>query len=225
MQVSSRLARARTRIGSGPSSARQGRSLALALILALGLAACGGDGDGGDDDAAMTITSDAEGITSVDGEPTDADAERGDAGDVGDADAGGADAADSPDAVPATGRQIPAAMPAAIPIPDDHLVLRSEEANYDHSGDHIGVNLAISGTVDERREYYRSALEEAYGEVELVPPGGATSESFRFQGDWFELGQIYVDENEGFFDNDTIDTTGLPVIVTIQLSEIDDTSG
>lgn len=228
MQVSSTVTRSRTRAGSRPRRVRELRAVALGLALALGVTACGG----GDDDAALTITSDAEGITGVDGKPADTDTDAGDDAepnaDAGDADAGDADGgdanADSPDAAPATGRQIPAAMPAAIPIPDEHVVLRSEEANYDHSGDFVGVNLAVSGTVDERRAYYRSALEEAYGEVELVPPGGATTESFRFQGDWFELGEIYVDENEGFFDSDTIDTSGLPVIVTIQLSENDDSS-
>jgi len=218
MQRNSMITRSRHPVRGNRTPTGQVTALGVALLLAFGLAACGAD-----DDDATTITSDAEGITAVDDEPTadDADGEvaGGDAAEPEDA-TGDAEANGSADASP-TGPQIPAAMPTAIPIPDDHVLLRSEDANYDHSGDFIGVNLVISGTVEERREYYRAALEEAYGEVEVIEAQGVIGEHFRFQGDWFELGEVHVAENEGGLDADPGEW---PVLVFISLSEIDDTA-
>lgn len=121
----------------------------------------------------------------------------------------------------ATGATIPANMPEGIPIPDDHVVLRSTSmtgsAADGDGGEHVAVNVAIGGTVEEQRAFYETELRAAYGDVEYQE--SIAGESLRFRGEWFEYGALFVTENEGQFDNEELDTSHLPVMLTLQVWE------
>lgn len=127
----------------------------------------------------------------------------------------------SPAADAGTGRSLPPNMPDGIPIPDEHMVLRTTSMTGDQAdaelGEHVAVNVAIGGDVDEQRAHYEAELRAAYGDVELED--GIAGEALRFGGEWFENGRVFVSENEGHFDNDAIDSSHLPVMLSVQVWE------
>jgi hypothetical protein len=122
---------------------------------------------------------------------------------------------------PATATAIPANMPAGIPIPDEHVVLRATSitgsAADEDLGEHVAMNVAIGGTVEEQRAFYESELRAAYGDLEYQE--SMAGESLRFRGEWFEDGQVFVTENDGGLDTEDLDTSHLPVMLTVQVWE------
>lgn len=116
---------------------------------------------------------------------------------------------------------LPTNMPEGIPVPDEHVVVRATSmtgADADAElGEHVAVNIAIGGTVEEQRVSYETALVVAYGEVEHED--GMAGQAMRFRGEWFENGRVFLAENEGQLDRADLDTSHLPVLLTVQVWE------
>lgn len=74
--------------------------------------------------------------------------------------------------------------------------------------------------MEERQAFYEAELRAANGEVafEEDPVAG---DAWAFSGEWFEYGRLYVTENDGTFDDDRIDTSDLPVLISVQVWERD----
>ena len=156
------------------------------------------------------------------GESVTTQAEAGAASDDGDREDGSDAAADAGDPAPTPGTttSLPGNMPEGIPLPDEYVVLRATSLTGEDDtelGEHVSVNIAIGGTVEEQRAFYAAELRAAYGELEFED--GIAGESVRFRGEWFEDGRVFVTENNGELDNAQLDTSHLPVMLTVQVWE------
>lgn len=176
-------------------------------------------GAGGDPQADAPLTEDpvVEAEDDTAGEAADG-AAADEAADDEAADDGAADAA-----VPADGgfdpKALPEDFPDAIPLPDDYLVVGDGSGDYDDVGRSIELNIAIGGTLDEARARYGEVLEAAFEDV--TPPEDPLDENlpWRFSGQGFEQGALYVSENHGAMDRGRVDSTHLDTQLSIILRE------
>ena len=122
---------------------------------------------------------------------------------------------ESVDAV--SGHSLPETLPEALLIPDDHVIVRNDSGEYDDVGVSIGLNIAVDGTEDEWAEAYDESLRASFDDVERDED--ADSQFWRFSGHGFETATVYVGENQGYLDQGDVDTTDLPVMLTIMMSE------
>ena len=195
------------------TSAHRGSGPVVALICgsALLLGGCADDDEAaqGPADAGETVTTQAEAAATSDESDRDGGSDT------------AADAAE-PAPAPGTAASIPGNMPEGVPLPDEYVVLRATSLTGEDDtefGEHVSVNIAIGGTVDEQRAFYAAELRAAYGELEFED--GIAGESVRFRGEWFEDGRVFVTENNGELDNAQLDTSHLPVMLTVQVWERD----
>lgn len=114
---------------------------------------------------------------------------------------------------------LPDYFPEAIPLPDEHIVVRNDSRQGGSHGTEIGLNIAIPGSIDEWLETYSTALEQEFENVELSEDPSSRSWRFSFQGQGFEVGNLYLNQNRGYLDRGNTDSSHLPVMLTIGLSE------
>ncbi len=110
-------------------------------------------------------------------------------------------------------------LPDSIPLPDEYIVLRNDSRREGSHGAEIGLNIALPGSVDEWLEVYAEALEQNFENVELTEDPSSRSWRFQFQGQGFEVGNLYLNPNRGYLDRGDIDSSHLPVILTIGMTE------
>lgn len=143
---------------------------------------------------------------------------------------GGSDSEDQPvdqsagtqaSATPETGStaDVPDFFPESIPLPDEYIVLRNDSRREGSHGAEIGLNIALPGSIDEWLEIYGDALEQNFENVELTEDPSSRSWRFQFQGQGFEVGNLYLNSNRGYLDRGDIDSSHLPVILTIGMTE------
>lgn len=114
---------------------------------------------------------------------------------------------------------LPDFFPESIPMPDEYIVLRNDSRQSGNRGTEIGLNVALPGSIDEWLETYGSALEQHFDNVELTEDPSSRSWRFTFQGQGFEIGNLYLNNNQGYLDRGDIDSSHLPVILTIGMTE------
>ena len=127
----------------------------------------------------------------------------------------GGEADESVDAV--SGHSLPETLPDALLLPDDYVIVRNDSGEYDDVGVSIGLNIAVDGTEDEWAASYDEALRASFDDVQQDED--ADSRFWRFSGHGFEVATVYVGENHGYLDQGDVDTTDLPVMLTIIMSE------
>ena len=118
-----------------------------------------------------------------------------------------------------SGPSLPDYFPEAIPLPDEYIVLRNDSLRDGSRGTEIGLNIALPGGVDEWLETYGAALEQNFDNIELTEDPSSRSWRFQFQGQGFEVGDLYLNPNRGYLDRGDIDSSHLPVILTINMAE------
>ena len=118
-----------------------------------------------------------------------------------------------------SGLTLPDYFPEVIPLPDEYIVLRNDSRREGSRGTEIGLNIALPGTVDEWLETYGAALEQNFDNIELTEDPSSRSWQFKFQGQGFEVGNLYLNPNRGYLDRGDIDSSHLPVILTIGMAE------
>jgi hypothetical protein len=115
---------------------------------------------------------------------------------------------------------LPETFPAAIPLPDDYIVVRNDSRQGGSHGTEIGLNIAMPGTIEEWLTTYGAALDQHFEDVELTEDPSSRSWRFSFHGQGFEVGNLYLNQNRGYLDRGDIDSSHLPVMLTVGLSEM-----
>jgi hypothetical protein len=115
--------------------------------------------------------------------------------------------------------EVPDFLPESIPLPDEYIVLRNDSRREGSHGAEIGLNIALPGSIDEWLEIYGDALERNFENVELSEDPSSRSWRFQFQGQGFEIGNLYLNPNRGYLDRNDIDSSHLPVMLTIGMTE------
>lgn len=116
-----------------------------------------------------------------------------------------------------TDQPLPEFFPGQIPLADDHVIVRNESRIGEQSGRVIAMNIALPGTIDNWRGQYEEALEQNFKDIEFIEDH--SSLQWRFRGQGFEYAVLYLNENRGHLDRDKIDSTHLPVMVTLTMTE------
>ncbi|TVS11107.1 MAG: hypothetical protein EA419_08915 [Wenzhouxiangella sp.] len=114
---------------------------------------------------------------------------------------------------------LPEYFPESIPLPDEYIVLRNDSRQSETHGTEIGLNVALPGSIDEWLQTYGEALEQNFEDVELTEDPSSRSWRFSFHGQGFEVGNLYLNRNRGYLDRGDIDSSHLPVILTLSLTE------
>lgn len=112
---------------------------------------------------------------------------------------------------------LPDFFPDKIPLPDDHVIVRDSSRMTDELGREIELNIALPGSLEEWTETYQSALREAFQDVEFRESRGSLQ--WRFHGQGFEYGALYISENQGHLDRGSTDSSHLPIMLSIKMLE------
>lgn len=127
-------------------------------------------------------------------------------------------AADLPASNPAsTGYSLPDDFPEQIPLPEDYLIVRNSSGNWEPSGREIALNIALPGSVEGWAETYRTALQSEFQSVEFREDRSGLR--WRFHGHGFEHAILYLNDNQGDLDRGLTDSSHLPVMLSIMLTE------
>lgn len=111
-------------------------------------------------------------------------------------------------------------LPDEFPLPDEHLIMRSNTHEGEPMGYSLEVVLMADGTLEEQIAFYEESLADVYGEVEIFEHGdGGHSHRVFFSGPDFGHGGVTLDENAGHLDTDEVDTSHLPVYIHVAFEE------
>ncbi len=75
------------------------------------------------------------------------------------------------------------------------------------------MNIALPGTIDEWRTRYEAALEQDFEDIEFIEDHASLQ--WRFHDRGFDYGVLYLNDNRGYLDRGEIDSTHLPVMLTM----------
>jgi hypothetical protein len=112
---------------------------------------------------------------------------------------------------------LPDYFPAQIPLPDDHLIVRNSSRIADETGCEIALNIALPGSLEKWAKTYRSTLQSEFQAVEFRE--NPNSLQWRFHGHGFEHAILYLNDNQGYLDRGSVDSSQLPVMLTLLMTE------
>ncbi|WP_147307586.1 hypothetical protein [Wenzhouxiangella sediminis] len=117
----------------------------------------------------------------------------------------------------AAGFTLPDDFPEQIPLPETYLIVRNSTGTSELSGREIALNVALPGTIEEWKRTYDAALREGFEAVEFDE--NISGLRWRFRGRGFEYAILYLNDNQGYLDRGSTDSTHLPVMLSLQLTE------
>ncbi len=112
---------------------------------------------------------------------------------------------------------LPEYFPDQIPLTKDHVIVRNESRIGEEAGRVIAMNIALSGTIDHWREQYEQALDYHFEDIEFIEDHASLQ--WRFRGQGFDYAVLYLNDNRGYLDRGEIDSTHLPVMLTLTMIE------
>jgi len=115
------------------------------------------------------------------------------------------------------GHTLPEFFPEQIPLAEDHVIVRNESRISERRGRDIAMNIALPGTIKEWRGRYKKVLERHFEDIELIEDHASLQ--WRFRGQGFNYAVLYLNENRGHLDRGEIDSTHLPVMLTLTMTE------
>lgn len=118
---------------------------------------------------------------------------------------------------PAVEHHLPEFFPEQITLPDQYLIVRNESRISQQHGRDIAMNIALPGSVAEWRERYEAVLEQNFTDIEFIEDHASLQ--WRFRGQGFDYGVLYLNANRGYLDRGQIDSTHLPVMLTLTMTE------
>lgn len=128
------------------------------------------------------------------------------------------DPPDSPASNPTpTAFTLPDDFPEQIPLPEDYLIVRNSSGNWEPTGREIALNIALPGSVEEWARTYQAALENEFEAVEVQKDNSGLR--WRFHGHGFEYAILYLNDNQGYLDRGSTDSTHLPVMLSLKMNE------
>lgn len=116
-----------------------------------------------------------------------------------------------------TGFTLPDDFPEQISLPEEYLIVRNSSGNWEPTGREIALNIALPGTLEEWAQTYQSALENEFEAVEFREDRSGLR--WRFHGHGFEHAILYLNDNQGDLDRGSTDSSHLPVMLSIMLTE------
>lgn len=122
-----------------------------------------------------------------------------------------------PSAFETTSHSLPDFFPEQIPLADEYVIVRNESRISERHGRDIAMNIALPGTIDQWRARYEAVLEQDFEGIELIEDHASLQ--WRFHGQGFDYGVLYLNENRGYLDRGEIDSTHLPVMLTLTMTE------
>ncbi len=123
----------------------------------------------------------------------------------------------SPSAEAAPKFTLPGDFPEQIPLPETYLIVRNSTGTSELSGREIALNIALPGSIEEWQQNYDAALRKGFEAVEFEENSSGLRWQFRGQG--FEYAILYLNDNQGYLDRGSTDSTHLPVMLSVQLTE------
>ncbi len=102
-------------------------------------------------------------------------------------------------------------------MPDTYLIVRKSSGTREQTGREIALNIAMTGDIDEWRRTYDAALKAGFEAVEFEESVSALR--WRFHGQGFEHAILYLNDNQGYLDRGSTDSTHLPVMLSLRLTE------
>lgn len=128
---------------------------------------------------------------------------------------------DAPDAAASNSAStrftLPNDFPEQIPLPEGYLIVRNSSGDWEPTGREIALNIALPGSVDEWAKTYQAAIESEFEAVEFREDSSGLR--WRFHGHGFEHAILYLNDNQGYLDRGSTDSTHLPVMLSLQLTE------
>lgn len=124
---------------------------------------------------------------------------------------------ENPAPPPALEHQLPEFFPEQIPLPDAYLIVRDESRISQQHGRDIAMNIALPGSVAEWRERYETVLQQDFTDIEFIEDHASLQ--WRFRGQGFDYGVLYLNANRGYLDRGQTDSTHLPVMLTLTMTE------
>ena len=115
------------------------------------------------------------------------------------------------------GDNLPDLFPKQIPLPDDYIVVRNSSRVYDQFGQMIEMNIALPGSIEEWAETYEEVLMREFKDVNFQEV--RNSLQWRFYGQGFDSGILVLNENQGHLDRGSMDSSHLPVLLSLKLTE------
>ncbi len=112
---------------------------------------------------------------------------------------------------------LPVGFPEQIPLPDDHIIVRDSSRMTEVAGQEIAINIALPGRVEEWVPPFQDALEREFQGVKFRETHNSLQ--WRFHGHGFEYAVLYLNDNQGYLDRGSIDSTHLPVMLTLNMME------
>jgi len=112
---------------------------------------------------------------------------------------------------------LPEGFPEQIPLPRDYIVVRDSSRTTEETGREISLNIALPGSLEEWTPTYQSALKDAFQAVEFRESNDSLQ--WRFHGHGFEYAVLYLNDNQGYLDRGAIDSSHLPVMMTLNMME------
>lgn len=123
----------------------------------------------------------------------------------------------SPSSFERTSHSLPEFFPDQIPLADEHVIVRNESRISERHGRDIAMNIALPGTIEEWRARYEEVLERDFEGIEFIEDHASLQ--WRFHGQGFDYAVLYLNPNRGYLDRGEIDSTHLPVMLTLTMTE------
>jgi len=112
---------------------------------------------------------------------------------------------------------LPEGFPEQIPLSNDYIIVRDSSRTTEETGREISLNIALPGSLEEWKPSYQSALQNAFQSVEFRESNDSLQ--WRFHGHGFEYAVLYLNDNQGYLDRGAIDSSHLPVMMTLNMME------
>lgn len=112
---------------------------------------------------------------------------------------------------------LPEGFPEQIPLPDDYIIVRDSSRMAEETGREIAMNIALSGRLEEWKTFFQAALDREFHNVDFRETHNSLQ--WRFHGHGFEYAVVYLNDNKGYLDRGSTDSTHLPVMLTLNMME------
>lgn len=115
------------------------------------------------------------------------------------------------------GHTLPDFFPEKISLPDNYMIVRNSSKVRDEFGQMIEMNIALPGSIEKSAETYEEILMREFEDVNFQE--SSNSLQWRFHGQGFDYGALYLNENKGHLDRGEMDSSHLPVMLTLKMHE------